>query len=109
MNNALKRKKKQPKEFKKIKWFERDEDDPDQFVRGMVKEEALSNICNKVLRGNWTDHYKCHLLHHFNPFLKLGPFKLEIKLDRPYRTVLHDILTNEEIQHMIELSKVSIF
>ena len=104
----MQRKKKQPKEFKKIKWFERDEDDPEENARGMVREEALSNICNKVLRGNWTDHYKCHLLHHFNPFLKLGPFKLEIKLDRPYRAVLHDILTDEEIQHMIDLSKVSI-
>ena len=105
----MQRKKKQPKEFKKIKWFERCEDDPDQNVRGMVREEALSNVCNKVLRGNWTNHYKCHLLHHFNPFLKLGPFKLEIMLDRPYRAVLHDILTNEEIQHVIELSQVSIF
>ena len=100
----MQRKKKQPKEFKKIKWFERD-----QNMRGMVRQEALSNVCNKVLRGNWTNHYKCHLLHHFNPFLKLGPFKLEIILDRPYRAVLHDILTNEEIQHVIELSQVSIF
>ena len=74
----------------------------------MVREEALSRICNKVLRGNWTDHYKCHFLHHFDPFLKLGPFKLEIKLDLPYRAVLHDILNDEEIQHMIDLSKVSI-
>ena len=78
-------------------------------MRGMVREEALSRICNKVLRGNWTDHYKCHFLHHFDPFLKLGPFKLEIKLDLPYRAVLHDILNDEEIQHMIDLSKVSIF
>ena len=77
-------------------------------MRGMVREEALSRICNKVLRGNWTDHYKCHFLHHFDPFLKLGPFKLEIKLDLPYRAVLHDILNDEEIQHMIDLSKVSI-
>ena len=81
------------------------------FVKsiGMVREEALSNICNKDLRGNWTDHYKCHLLHHFDPFLKLGPFKLEIKLDRPYRAVFHDILTDNEIQHMIDLSIVSAY
>ena len=104
----LQRKEKQPKEFKKIKWFERDEFDPEENMRGMVREEALSRICNKVLRGNWTDHYKCHFLHHFDPFLKLGPFKLEIKLDLPYRAVLHDILNDEEIQHMIDLSKVSI-
>ena len=108
VNENLQRKEKQPKKFKKIKWFERDESDPEENIRGMVREEALSNICNKVLRGNWTNHFKCHLLHHFDPFLKLGPFKLEIKLNHPYRVILHDILNDEEIEHMIDLSKVSI-
>ena len=70
----------------------------------MVREDALQRTCNRELRGNYTDNFKCHFLHHFNPYLKLGPFKLEVKLDKPYRTILHDMLTEKEIQHMIDIS-----
>ena len=74
------------------------------WYRGMVREDALQRTCNNEIRGNYSDNFKCHFLHHFNPYLKLCPFKLEVKLDKPYRIILHDMLTEEEIQHILNLS-----
>ena len=42
----------------------------------------------------------CQLLHHQNPYLKLGPFKEEIYSVIPYSVVFHDILTNTEIDFL---------
>ena len=47
---------------------------------------------------------KCHLLHHYNPYLKLGPFKLEELWIRPYRSKIHDFLTEIEIDYLITVS-----
>jgi len=41
---------------------------------------------------------KCGYLHHFDPYLRLGPFKVEIILRSPYLSILHELLTEEEIQ-----------
>lgn len=48
---------------------------------------------------------KCHLLHHNDPFLKLAPFHLEIVSKSPYIVIFHGILSEEEIQYLIEYSK----
>ena len=47
---------------------------------------------------------KCGYLHHFDPYLRLGPFKVEVISRSPYISILHDLLTEEEIQWMIEYS-----
>ena len=47
---------------------------------------------------------KCGYLHHFNPYLRLGPFKVEVISRSPYISILHDLLTEEEIQWIIEYS-----
>ena len=47
---------------------------------------------------------KCRLIHHFNPYLKLGPFHLEIHFYWPFRGVFHDFLSDEEMQWMVEIS-----
>ena len=41
--------------------------------------------------------YKCHYLHHKNPYLKLGPFKEEMIANIPYLVIFHDILSDKEI------------
>lgn len=48
---------------------------------------------------------KCGFLHHFDPYLRLGPFKVEVIERSPYLSILHDILTEEEIRWMIDYSK----
>ena len=104
INESLEKSKKQPIELRNIKWYERNEFSHEEWYRGMVREDALQRTCNNEMRGNYTDNFKCHFLHHFDPYLKLCPFKLEVKLDKPYRIILHDMLTEEEIQHILNLS-----
>lgn len=47
----------------------------------------------------------CRYLHHMNPYLKLGPFKEEEASEKPYAVVFHDILSDLEIDYLIEESR----
>ena len=44
-------------------------------------------------------------LHHDNPYLKLGPFKEEQYSAMPYSVIFHDILSDTEINFLIEESR----
>ena len=44
----------------------------------------------------------CKLLHHNDPYLKLGPFKVEVVRQKPYLSVFRDILTEKEMQFLID-------
>ena len=84
------------------------EDDNDWRARGYFREDSMYRTCNLELFGNFSLEEKphsCYFLHHFDPYLKLGPFKLEEYVHRPYRVVFRDILSETEIDHMINLSK----
>ena len=48
---------------------------------------------------------KCHLVHHFNPFLNLGPFLIEVRFYLPFRTIIHEFFLEKEINWIIEYSK----
>lgn len=48
---------------------------------------------------------KCRYLHHMNPFLKLCPFKEEQVSEQPYAVIYHDILSDFEIDQVIEIAK----
>ena len=47
----------------------------------------------------------CRLLHHGDPYLKLGPFKEEQMSLVPYVVVFHDILSDLEIDFLIKESR----
>ena len=49
--------------------------------------------------------HKCRFLHHQDPYLKLGPFKEEQISLIPYVVVFHDILSDLEIDYLIEESR----
>ena len=51
---------------------------------------------------------KCHLAHHYNPFLKLGPFHIEAKLYYPLRLLFHDFFFDREVDWMKHKSKSSL-
>ena len=84
-----------------------------QYLPGQVREPLLQNVCNgnikgTGLRGNSRHDIlrpKCHLLHHFNSFVNLGPFHLEVKFYVPFRTVVHDFFTAEEMDWMKDYSR----
>ena len=90
------------------------------YLPGEMREPLFQNVCNGKIKGNGTGYYmlydqllipriyprsKCHLVHHFAPFLKLGPFHLEVKLYSPFRTVIHDFFTNKEMDWLMDYSK----
>ena len=75
INESLEKSKKQPMELRNIKWYQRNEFSHEEWYRGMVREDALQRTCNNEMRGNYTDNFKCYFLHHFDPYLKMFPFK----------------------------------
>ena len=46
----------------------------------------------------------CHLLHHRNPYLKLGPFKEEVISYKPYVVIFRDFLSDSDIDNLIKVS-----
>ena len=48
--------------------------------------------------------HRCAYLHHADPYLRLGPFKIEIFLASPFRSIFHDILTEKEMDYLIDYS-----
>ena len=76
-------------------------------------------ICNIFLR-KWTFYFyffqyqndpilekdlKCIFLNHENPYLKLGPFKFEPKLQNPEIAIIHDMIGPEEMKRVKNLAK----
>ena len=49
-----------------------------------------------------TKQLYCRFLHHNDPYLKLAPFKEDHKLDIPYTVIFHDILSDLEIQTLVQ-------
>ena len=81
------------------------------YVAGEMREPLVQNVCNGNIKGNGANfnktklHSKCHLVHHFNPFLNLGPFNIEVMFYKPFRTIIHDFFTETEMDWMMEYSK----
>ena len=48
--------------------------------------------------------HRCAYLHHNDPYLKMGPFKIEIFMAKPFRSIFHDILTEREMAYLIDYS-----
>lgn len=49
--------------------------------------------------------HKCHYLHHFDPRLRLGPFKIEVASADPYLIVIHEIFTEAEMDFIVRTSR----
>ena len=73
----------------------------DQFNR-LCKGEVL-------LPAGHSKDITCSLLHHFNPYLRLGPFKMEDQSLSPYVTVFRDFLAESEMEHYKEYSRHRLF
>jgi hypothetical protein len=89
---------------------------PPELMRNVrkieIQNDFQTDFCFKRVcqAGTFTrrpddrDLTSCGYLHHFNPYLRLGPFKVEVLYRSPYISILHDLLTEEEIEWMIEYS-----
>ena len=78
----------------------------------VLTEAKVHSVCREELKGNgqfmnprMTSYIpKCSFIHHFNPFVKLGPFHLEIHFYRPFRGIFHDFLSEKEMQRTVNIS-----
>ena len=67
--------------------------------KDLLKDNALF-ICKegeKWRKPEADKSLKCYYLHHGDPFLKLGPFKLEEKNEDPFIVLYKDFMCNDEI------------
>ena len=77
---------------------------------GKSNETFIRKMCSRgsIKRKRDTTNenlLRSQLLHHSNPFLKLGPFKFEIIHHHPFRSIFHEFFTIKEIDWMIEYTQ----
>ncbi len=112
---TLARSKKQPKFVRGLANFVRDESNLMDWGESERKDEADRRICRGQLVGEMvrvqlrdprgSGGQRCLLLHHGNPFLRLGPFKMELGLREPFRMVFQDFLDEAEMEWLLEYSR----
>ena len=52
-----------------------------------------------------TDNHKCILVHHQDPFTKLGPFKIEMAYNSPMVMVIHELFTEEDMSYLVSWAR----
>ena len=69
------------------------------------RENLMLETCYGDKKNNFTfQPNQCHFVHNFNPYLKLGPAQLEVYSKVPVKVMFHDVLSQKEIDYMIEIS-----
>ena len=68
------------------------------------REEHGRRICRADLVGSNIQLGRCHFLHQDDPFLRLGPHKMEVLQKDPFRMIFHEFLSEDEIDFLITYS-----
>ena len=69
-----------------------------------VRDGLFRKVCHEGTLTNYRPTEHCKWLHHNNPYLKLGPFKVEVIRQEPYLSVFRDILTDAEMEWLVNYS-----
>jgi prolyl 4-hydroxylase len=100
LTDKLEKAEKQPDHKKPIEYANLGSEEGKQFY--------FRSVCNgfsfREYMGIVHTHH-CHYLHHNNPFLKLGPFKIEVASKKPFVIVFHDLLSDKEMNYMVDISR----
>ena len=116
-------------EFLMIENFAAEHEDENLYSRDFTKEESSSSIegmasvqnqalVNRVMatgmeekrhvlcqgRSMMAPHLHCLALHHMNPYLRLGPFKLEIASVEPFIGVLRGVYSRSQTLEVREVT-----
>ena len=51
------------------------------------------------------DVHRCVRVHHGDPYTKLGPIKVEVVHHSPVFYILHELFTEEDMEHLISWAK----
>ena len=65
---------------------------------------SKGQILNHEVKGSANSRPNCVFLHHKDPYLKLGPFHVEIVNQKPYRSLLHNVSNRKKNLVPIKLS-----
>ena len=79
-----------------------------QLVVTLAQQPQRQQLCRGELKPQPQQlgrEYRCVNLHYNNPFLKLGPFSLEIHNLQPFIGTFHSMFTEKETDLIIEKSK----
>ena len=69
------------------------------FLKIHPKEpETINNV--QVPYPSEISNHKCVMVHHKNPYTKLGPFKIEYLHHNPFFLIIHDLLTEEDMAYL---------
>ena len=80
-----------------------DLDNNKKLELGEMRTSQFQNICNGKINSKGhiesikkiNESPKCYLLHHYSPYLTLGPFHLDVKMYSPFRSVYRDFFTDK--------------
>ena len=104
------------KKYAKIKYFKKPRIDTPLFTRNVTDAdfvELFEAACRgeKLRKPESDKEMKCMHLHYQNPYLKLGPFKMEVLSQdpHPFVGVFHDFFSDKEIHSYLNLAKGNTF
>ena len=104
-HHTLEKASKQPSFVKNGKVYTNEKNANDWKDHGYAMEDLLSKTCYGEMKSHlMLKKSDCYFLHNQDPFLKLGPFQLEVYSEIPYLVMIHDFITQKEIDHMINIS-----
>ena len=104
LNEEMEKHEKQPKFIKNLKHQEYDLMKMMKYEGDFYDMERMMEGCRSGQSTAEKSDITCNLVQHSDPYVKLGPFKLEYASRSPHVVVLHDIMTEEDIQHFVQFA-----
>ena len=102
VNDKLEKKKKQPKALQGVQLTYA------KTSSAQGKEHFFRSVCNGfTFRKQVGLEYlgRCGYLHHFDPYLKLGPYPVEMASTDPFIMVIHKLFSENEMNYLVETSR----
>ena len=101
LDDKLERSARQPKFVKDL---QHEEYDLHQYQGDFYDMQRMMIGCRGYSRQT-QPALRCKQVHHMDPYVMMGPFKIEVASKEPLIVVFHEILTEEDSEHFLELAK----
>jgi len=72
---------------------------------GGIERKNIPSLGNGIHSPSEGNIHQCRLVHHKDPFTKLGPFKLEIVHHQPFLMVIHELFTEEDTNYLVDWAR----
>ena len=78
-----------------------------KYFSRLKNQQLLAAGARRPARG-WDlkapeiENHKCILVHHRDPFTKLGPFKIELAYHSPLIMIIHELFTEEDTDYLVD-------